>query len=462
MQSVSGYFLLLDSRTEALTSKFITTGIDHRGKSLNSGETNWNEITRMAKSKNCLGVIAVLREHAYQCFASDRRNGEDDRQPPLGTISQVVIDGMLAAIAAQPHLVLIHEAVLGGAAIHEGVEVESDEDASYDEWSDKAARDHFGDIDEHVRLRANERLSEAGINTTPYRRNADASMLSLGFIEDQQSNLLFRLYVPAGRLYENESADLLRLFHEWLTSVRGMNVRQGGYTTARGRVIEFFAENRSDASGLHGEMQRFQAFLALVEHPLEAEQLLVGMGVNLQRASSIVSQYAKRARRLQIDVKHERERRSLDIRQQLESELLDEIPSQSGTAISQVVDMLLPNEPQLLEAPARRHLSAAPYLIINQQFITRAEGIIAQNIAGDAIQGKQANELQALIAHHADTAEQGDLLNSLREFLDGSAPVNGRLKAKQRLKGFLLSIGDKAGQVGVNLLQAWIEKQLGL
>jgi len=36
------------------------------------------------------------------------------------------------------------------------------------------------------------------------------------------------------------------------------------------------------------------------------------------------------------------------------------------------------------------------------------------------------------------------------------------MRARQNLKGFLLSIGGKTTQVGINLVQKWLENQLGL
>lgn len=244
MSRNSDYFLLIDSGSEAVKSKLSTSGINYIGKRLDSGEENWKAITRLARSVNCLGVVAVFYESTYGRLASDLKPVADEIPISIRSMDQSVVDGLLSALSAQPNLILVHEAVLGGAAIYEGLDGEAEDEppVSWDygeEWSDKSARDHFGDIDERVRVRANERIASAGMKATPYKRNAEASMLSLAFIEDQQSNLLFRLYVPAGRLFENESAELLRLFHDWLTSVRGKNVRQGGYTTARGRVIEF-------------------------------------------------------------------------------------------------------------------------------------------------------------------------------------------------------------------------------
>lgn len=460
------YFLVIDALTESMSSKLVTSGVEKRGKSLRSGEANWKEITQLALSESCLGVIARLRLRTYRIIASeDPMDVHHRRSPKISAVNSDVVEDLLQAIAAKPHLVLAHEALVGGAGIYEGLdedEDEEDDDEFLDDWSDKRAREVFGDIEEATRVRTNERLRDSGIDVTPYKRNADASMLALGFLEDQQSNLLFRLYVPAGRMYEEESEQLLRMFHDWLTSVRKLNVRRSGYNTARGRVIEFSAGNRSDVAEFQNEIQVFQKFLSIVEDPDEAERVLIGMGVESSRASTLVASYSKRLRRLEIDVKQERERRSMDIRHQLESELIDEIPAVPGEAISQIVEMMLPTKPQLLEIPANRGIPSNPTVTINQQIIYHVEGVVAQHVAGDVVNGKEANEIQDLIARFGRPADQAELLQSLREVMDGAAPVPERFKAKQKLKGFLMTTGSQAGQLGVNLLQSWIEHQAGI
>ena len=63
----------------------------------------------------------------------------------------------------------------------------------------------------------------------------DASMESA-----DQPDLLFRVYIPAGRLYAAQTAELLQMFYEWL-SAHGYRVRRAGYRTVSGEIIEFFA-----------------------------------------------------------------------------------------------------------------------------------------------------------------------------------------------------------------------------
>jgi hypothetical protein len=461
------YFLLLDATTEAIKDLLVTRSSSRRGKNLSSGEGNWKEITRLARADACIGVVAVLRDHTYNRLASDLSPSPEGLYLSIYGIGQEVIDGLLSAIANKPHLVFVHEAVLAGAAIYDGSEIPTAPDGPQwevgDEWTVASARSFFGDIDERVRVRANQRLSDAGITLTPYRRNAEFSMLAVAFIEDQLSNLLFRVYVPSGRLFENESEELLRLFHDWLTSVRGRNVRRAGYRTAKGRVIEFFAEHRDDPRTFSDELHQFQEFLSVVERPDQAEALLVTLGLARNEAQDVVARYAKSARRLRVDLRQEREKRTLALRHELESDLTDSAMSANPELVRAAVDQLVPFTSDVLNISLPSpDASTGTHVVINQQFIEHAEGLVAQNIAGDAVTNPQGQQIQALIGRFAERSEQEKLQAALHELLDSSAPDSGRLGAKQRLKAFLISLGGKTGQVGLNALQAWVEHQMGL
>lgn len=483
------FFLLIDFNSESVTSKLSTSGVYWHGKRLESSWRNWREIARLASLPQCAGVVARLRARTYERLL-DPAGGSHPR-------------GLLMAIAAKPHLVLVHEAVLRGAAMHDHAaesgqeaplveaqdssidgmfkhrapspalpsdwedsadgDTEEDWDDDWDDgsWNERTAREYFGDIEESVRLGANALLSELGIEATPYRRNAEASVLATSFLDDQTSNLIFRVYIPASRLFENEAAELLRMFHDWLTDVRGANVRQGGYATGRGRVIEFFAETRAASEQLQGEVERFQGFLDVVDRPEQAALILIGLGIEASEATALVSRYAIKARRLALDVKHERERVGLQIRQELESELTDVAPQVPAQALADLVEHFLPNAPTFGSIPAIEAASTLPGMVVNQQIIGTVQGVVAQHVAGDIVQGVEAGEIQKLIAEHG-AAEREVLLDALRQLVDTSAPKPGRITARQKLKAFLVKVGDKVGSAGINVLQKWVEQQLGL
>lgn len=445
MTAPGGYFLVVGSRvSESISSKLTATGVEYVQKSLDSGENNWREIETLMGSDRNSGAIITLNRKIYERI-------ERNRDAPF-------ISDLLKQIAAVPHLVLVHEAVYGGAqTLH--LTGPDDEEWDANEWNDTNAAEAFGVISDDVRLSVNALLASHGISLSVYKRNAEASVLAVGFIDDQLGNLLFRIYIPAGRLFEEEGAQLISMFHDWLTSVRGLSVRKDGYQTASGRVIEFHSNGDLGSSTWATEMGRFQEFVALIENTDAAERVLEDMGLERARAQALVAKYAKQARRLQMDIRYERQRKELAIREQLEAELLDEASRVSAGDIANVVESLLPSgvtaQGQLASADTVRPL------VINQQFIQHAEGVVAQHIAGDVIYGEEATAISKLIADHGDK-QAAALSVALREFTDRGAPHASRVRAKQAIKTFLLDLTGSVQKGAVGVLQKWVESQLGL
>ena len=97
---------------------------------------------------------------------------------------------------------------------------------------------------------------------------------------NDQPNLLFRVYVPADRLYAAEANKLLSLFRDWLITTNVSGVRQAGYRTASGEMYEFFAESLLTQSDLGERFDDFSNFLVLcASDPSAAAKLLAQRGI---------------------------------------------------------------------------------------------------------------------------------------------------------------------------------------
>ncbi|NVM98420.1 hypothetical protein [Arthrobacter sp. SDTb3-6] len=450
-QPNTDFYLIVGKSTESITSKITTMGGVYAVKRLESKPENWESIVELMQSTHLRGVVLTLNESTYARMASGDY--------------QVVSTALLDKLAVVPHIALVHEAVFGGSTTSAPSNNSNGDEEEWDgyTWNDFAAREHFGDIDEHLRIRVNGMLKAAEINPVTYKRNAELSILALAFIDDHQNNLLFRIYIPSGRLYENESAQLLTLFSEWLRTVRGHNVRQGGYQTNHGRVIEFFSENQNDNQEFTADLQQFSEFVASIEDRESSTMILQGLGLSENRAEEIVSRYARLLRRVQVDAKHERQKRILLINQELESELIETDLSIPLEAISTLVNQLVPTEPSLSSGNPILQLRQTPSasIVINNQFINKVKGTVAHHINGDVSYGSQPIELLELISQLGGS-EQDGLMSAIGMVSDSNAPTVTRLNAKQKLKTFLINLGGSASSAAIGVGQAWVEKQMGL
>jgi hypothetical protein len=282
-------------------------------------------------------------------------------------------------------------------------------------------------------------------------------------------NLLFRVYIPSERLYAAEAGRLLGLFRDWLTTTCGHGIRQSGYRTAFGEMYEFFVDISIVEIDLQGQFDSFSSFLSLcVANQSAAVDLLSEMNLNPMLSSDLVSRFSREVRRLQIDLRHERERRILSLRQSLEQELVEnhvdlrQVPKQLSALFESFIPGPSAPESLALLAGPKVVTQAVPVTVnINPQIISALKSTIIQNIHGDIHLNPQAKEIMAFINQFGgdDTVA---LRSAIYEFEDVDAPAASRSAAGRRLKRFLGQFVGTVHDVGLDLLEKYLEKRLGL
>lgn len=432
--------------TESVTSKIKASGGRYVHKLLNSTPENWRRINVLLEDQGTLGALAKVHAGDYRRLL----------QPKY----EEAAAELLAGLGQIPHLVLVHEAVFGTPPPPSETAADVEDDS---EWNDKIAREAFGDMDPQVQSSVNALFARHGVTVSTYKRNAEASVLATAFVGDLQDNLLFRIYVPSGRIYEEELSRLLGLFHHWLNAVRGANVRQGGYSTTGGRVIEFFGESTGLSSNAIGvEMAQFNEFLSLLDDSDAATAMLVGLGVPVGRVDALVTRYRRDARRVLLDARHERDRKMLEIQQQLEAELADEPLMVGSRELALLVGQLVPVSP--LADPGisqgRQLASAAPSVTINSQVFHHVEGVVAQHLSGEVNFGTPLDEILKLI-RESDDPQRRELEDAARQLADDGAPKPARIAARQTLKSFLFRTAGRLEASTYQLLWEWLQRQVG-
>src|SRR5205814_7836320 len=119
------------------------------------------------------------------------------------------------------------------------------------------------------------------------------------------------------------------------------------------------------------------------------------------KAEEIVSRFAKEAKRLQIDLKHDRERKLLSIRHRLEADLSEVVTDPAEWAlINAAVNEAIPALTGVAETVGLLPSHSRPLtqiLNVRPQIIQRVEGIVAQEISGDIILSPEAHKLLNLV-----------------------------------------------------------------
>lgn len=292
---------------------------------------------------------------------------------------------------------------------------------------------------------------------------------ALQFLEEVLQDLLFKIYVPVGRLWANEIDRLLQLFREYLLSIGRKGVRLDQSRTDCGVSYEFHATDEPEFPSLASEFQEFAHILDLsLLDPKAAAAVLLSKSVDAKQVDEILVRYAKEAKRLQVDLKHDRERKLLSIRQRLESELVETLPTSAWHDLQLLVDRAIPSPASVSAAYT---IDSAPLpddaqyrsltVNLNPQIIQHATGIVSREIRGDINLGAEDEQLISLIERHAKE-RSFELSSAVRELSDSSIPQSERLSSAGKLKAFLFSLGPQARAAGINILQAYVEQKLGL
>ena len=448
---------------EGITSALKSSGERYKRKVLESSPRNWASIVRYFEQSNVRAVAAKLNARVYNLLAD----------PHYTHIS----DELFGRVAQTKNAVFVFEDLLSGEAIRaqrRQAEGESEPGLDPVDREDyRYYRSRFTDYPAAEALDAvNARLRAQGLNLIPYRTNAEVTVAAIRLLDDALRGLLFRVYVPANRLWANEIDRLLELFRDYLIKTGRKGIRLDQIRTGHGTSYEFHGEEVSKGSSLSEEFQDFSKILDLsVSNPDEAEILLRKKTVNPDEISAIVTRYSKEAKRLQVDLRHDRERKLLNIRQRLESELAETLPDDTEWGlINALVAKTIPEALTLsgLSSGEAKSLSAhsassfgSVTVNLRPQIINTVTGVVSQEILGDFNLTEDSRELLRLIQQHgADNTLE--LTEAVRTLSDEEIPNSSRVTSAQKLKGFLFKATEKIGPVAANVLTDYIEKRIGL
>ncbi|MER8524817.1 hypothetical protein [Mesorhizobium sp. M1272] len=443
------FFLFLgEADREGATSKLKAAGHHYIKKRLESSLRNWESIFDYLADPGLKGTLAKFNNATFKIM--DRNS------------YQAMTDLLFKTLARQSHVIFVHESFYTDPPEPAEEPIGHEAYLDIDDYSV-----FFGTIPPQVRTRMQEAMNLHELNVMPYRTNAEMTVLAAEFVDQNERNLIFRLYVPSGRLWAREAERLLQLFRDYLGRVSGLGVRQDQFSTHHGVVYEFFSDEAIDPTRLREEFGDFSQLLDLcVERPREASLLLTGKNIDSLAVDEIIERYSKEARRLAVDVKHDRERKLLSIRHRMESELVD---VEGGAAISpddieHLLEAIVPRQNTvgaLLRPAAVGQVPQNLTVNIRPQIIQTVHGIVAQEISGSQHLSFEAARIIELAQEHGG-GRASEIVSAVHELEDVDLPDGDRLSAKQKIKRFLFALGGKVGDVGLGVLQTYIERKLGL
>lgn len=435
VQREESLVLLIDNVDhEGVRSVLRHAGRRYIKKSLYSKPQNWQSIVDLLDSMSVSAALVKFSVTAYLFVGLPEY--------------KAVADSLFSRIAKVPHAIYVFEGLFTG---------EVDDANDEDEWAG-----YFSKPDDATRRQVNHFLAAHSLNVVTYKRNSEVTVLAQEFLAQCETGLLLRLYVPNNQLWANETDRFLQLFRDYLARVASLNVRLDQTRTSVGVIYELHSDPDRSVD-IQVEFDEFSHFINLCVIDAEQAQLLLrSKNISETNIAQILVRYSKEARRLQVDLRQEREQKVLLLQHRLEAELLDTLPSDVDIeAIRVLVDAAVPavfgpQTPLLVPSATQKPQSIT--LNINPQFVETVNGVVAREVSGDMSFGDRDNDLLRLFAEYAGE-RQAELVSALRELNDESAPSPGRLNAKQKIKMFLFALGSKVTDLGFGVLQNYLESK---
>lgn len=439
--------LLLNSMNqEGIVSLLKSNGQKYKHKYLYSKPSNWVATIRMFDEFNIVAVLAKFSAEIYKYLIDDNYNE--------------VKHQLLARIACAPHQIYVYEDLLSDKIL-DGEEIKT----KYGYY--------LGYLpNQEIRRIVNKELKEYKLQLIPYRTLAEITITAQIFLNQIESNLIFRVYIPKGRLWQDEIDKLLTLFTDYLGMQSGQNIRLDQIRTNMGTVYAFYGDPSSNRTTFSTQLDEFTNFLDLcVKNPEAAHDVLINKNVDSKKVTEVITRYAKESKRIKTDMRHAFEQKALSIRQRMESELIDVLPPNfDEDLLSEIAKSVLinttgfgiPINPNFALANPATNTDRAISLNIKQQYIDKVYGIVAQEVQGDANYNEQEMQLLELFMKYGDNKNE-ELISALNELRDQSLPSQNRVSSKQKILSFLTNISSSIGSLALQTLQKYIEsKYLGL
>lgn len=178
---------------EGVVSALQTSGRQYKIKYLESSPKNWETIMQCFDEYTIECVLMKLNARTITLMASSEYD--------------IVRESLFSKIGSVPNIVFVFEEVLSG-------------EFKLGEWEEWRHRPF-----DESRVAALSLLERHKIRVMPYRRNAEVTTMAASFLDETEKHLVFRIYVPHGRIWSNESDKLLQLFRDYLAKVAAVTVR---------------------------------------------------------------------------------------------------------------------------------------------------------------------------------------------------------------------------------------------
>ncbi|WP_421797065.1 hypothetical protein [Haliscomenobacter sp.] len=306
-----------------------------------------------------------------------------------------------------------------------------------------------------------DKFNRLDLNIAIYETLVDLEISSQNFIDNVSQGLLLRFYIPNDKFGSTELDKFIILFKDFISTVTNKIINITQNRTKHGITCTLYSETAEiKHEDLYKMFDDFTKFMELcLNNPEAAAEILINNDIPRERVSYLITKHIKEAKRIFLDLKQDKERRLLSIKQNLESELLEE---HLGNELNKKIESLVPNITGIVDLIIDRKIDNLQ-ININPQIISKVEGVVAKEFNGSVVFTKEDNQLKEMIQEYSvSKAQFAELISALYEMKDSEISSKDKKAATSKLKNFVLKIGEKIGDVAFDLLTKYLEKKMGL
>lgn len=302
-------------------------------------------------------------------------------------------------------------------------------------------------------------IYESGAEVAPFFVRSDVTIRLQEFLGDIEQGVFLRLFVPNDRLQAEQLKSLLSVLERYLRQVEGQNFSIDSRKSDNGIIYIFRSGSGvSSLQSLNDALMRFDSFMRMCgDQPEQALQVLIKQGFSDYDSAFFVERYSRDYKRLILESKHEFERKSLLLKQRLETDILDQNGKQVISWENEGISSLI----SAVATGSNIAINIGKMSVINSQSV-HAE--IEKMINGSIVYNDNDRQLLELFTKYANDLEALQCRSDLDQLKDSSVAEPARQNAKQRLIGFLRKAAKKAGdvteKVAVGVLSKYIESIL--
>lgn len=273
------------------------------------------------------------------------------------------------------------------------------------------------------------KLTAGEINKVTVNRNVDISRFFRTNVYDMQNDVVFRRYILDGQEYADEFEELIFVFQEYVTKIRGIDISFEKNNTENGVIYSISSKDKKLVKNNFSSMvEDFMLFMSLCDkEEARARDIISSYDIDDEKKEQYLSLFKKKTRRILTDFRHEAERKVLECRQELEDAAQEGYPLDLSYYSNPLVKGLSPASRADYGTYVNIWYPSAPVLLGENTYNEQDKQLIELINKYSAENKELVDELDLLKVRSMDQKQKESAYSKLKQFLDRHAVDIGEI-----------------------------------